>query len=162
MKKVLLILLPVALFACSQQSGDTKVLQDRIDSLELKLAEAYLPGFGEFMGYIQVHHAKLWFAGRNENWELAGFEMDEITETMDNIRKYETGRKESKLVGMIDPALAKMKEAIEKKDPALFKSSYTLLTSTCNSCHKSTDYGFNIVKIPDAPPFSNQDFRKTD
>jgi hypothetical protein len=160
--RLLLILLPAVLLACKQQTDGTVALEDRIDSLETKLADAYLPGFGEFMGYIQVHHAKLWFAGRNENWALAGFELDEIMETMENIRKYETGRKESKLIGMIDPALAKVKDVIEKKDPALFKSSYTLLTNTCNSCHKSTDYGFNVVKIPETPPFSNQDFRKTD
>ena len=158
MKQLIFILLAFSLLACSQHGGETQALQDRVDSLELKLSGSYIPGFGEFMGYVQVHHAKLWFAGRNANWELAGFELDEIREAIDNIQKYETDRPETKLIGMIDPALDKMQDAIEKQDPELFKTGYTLLTSTCNSCHTAAKYGFNVVKVPDTPPFSNQVF----
>jgi hypothetical protein len=43
-------------------------------------AEQYVPGLGEFMSATQVRHAKLWFAGDAKNWELASFELDEITE----------------------------------------------------------------------------------
>src|SRR5947199_10244165 len=34
---------------------------------------SYVPGLGEFMGRIQVDHAKLWLAGEARNWELAGY-----------------------------------------------------------------------------------------
>jgi hypothetical protein len=160
MKQIMLILVLFSLFACSQRDRETQAMRDRIDSLELKLTESYVPGFGEFMGYVQVHHAKLWYAGRNANWELAGFELDEIREAMDNVRKYEKDRPETRLIGMIDPALDKMQDAIDRRDVELFKSSYSLLTNTCNSCHTAANYGFNVVKVPDTPPFSNQDFSK--
>ena len=156
----MLILVLFSLFACSRRDRETQAMRDRIDSLELKLTASYVPGFGEFMGYVQVHHAKLWYAGRNANWELAGFELDEIREAIDNVRKYETDRPETKLIGMIDPALDKMQDAIDRRDVELFKSSYSLLTNTCNSCHTAANYGFNVVKVPDTPPFSNQDFSK--
>ena len=39
------------------------------------------------MTYIQIHHSKLWFAGKNQNWELAKFELDEISETIEAIKK---------------------------------------------------------------------------
>jgi len=58
-----------------------------VGSLFLRFV-SYKPGFGEFMGGIQVHHEKLWFAGTNQNWKLAGFEIHEIKESMDDIRKY--------------------------------------------------------------------------
>jgi len=45
------------------------------------------------------------------------------------------------------------------KNPALFKSCYTLLTNTCNQCHREVEFDFNMVKIPDHQPFSNQDFK---
>jgi hypothetical protein len=145
--------------ACKQQTHNTGSLQDRIDSLEKKLAHTYKPGFGEFMSSIQIHHAKLWFAGMNQNWELADFEMHEIAETIDAIREYQPEREESKKVDMLEPSLDAVNDALQKKDSALFNSSYILLTNSCNNCHKAVNFGFNIVKIPDKPPFSNQAFK---
>jgi hypothetical protein len=44
------------------------------------------------MSSIQVHHAKLWFAGQNQNWELADFEMHEIAGIDDAIKEYQSER----------------------------------------------------------------------
>ena len=154
----LLIIIP-SFIACKQQADNTKSLQSRVDSLEKKLATTYKPGFGEFMSSIQIHHAKLWFAGKNQNWELADFEMHEIGEALDAIKEYQTEREESKKVDMLKPALDAVNDAIQKKDSSLFNSSYLLLTSTCNNCHKAVNFGFNVVKVPEAPPFSNQAFK---
>jgi hypothetical protein len=162
MRIFLLSVFSVFLFACNQPTDNTKVLQNRIDSLESRLADTYTPGFGEFMSNIQVHHAKLWFAGQNENWKLAEFEMNEIKETIDAIQKYQTERTESQKIGMLNPALDNVNNAIQQKSISLFKSSYTLLTNTCNNCHRATDFEFNVVKIPETPPFSNQDFKLLD
>ncbi len=145
--------------ACHLDGEKNTSLQQQIDSLEKKLANTYKPGFGEFMSRIQVDHAKLWFAGQNQNWKLAGFEIHEIMETLDAIQLFETEREESKKVGMLKPVLDSVSNAIQKQDPALFKSSYVLFTNTCNSCHRATNFEFNMVKIPDSPPFSNQVFK---
>jgi hypothetical protein len=158
MKPILLIILTFSFFACNQQT-DNKVLQNRIDSLESKLAHSYKPGFGEFMSGIQAHHSKLWFAGQNENWRLADFEVHEIMEAMEDIRKFQTERKESRMIEMIEPALDSITNAIQQKNTTLFKTSYTLLTNTCNNCHRAADFEFNVVKIPETQPFSNQDFK---
>ena len=159
MKPVCLFLMGVALLSCVQQSDRTQALESRIDSLERKLADTYKPGFGEFMSSIQVHHNKLWFAGQNQNWKLADFEIHEIIEAIDDIQKYQTERKESQLVRMISPALDSVNNAVEHKDLALFRSSFISLTRACNNCHRDAHFEFNVVKIPDSPPFSNQDFR---
>jgi hypothetical protein len=159
MRPLFLIILTFGFFSCNQRAGNTQVLQNRIDSLEKKLAATYKPGFGEFMSGIQAHHSKLWFAGQNENWKLADFEVHEIMEAIEDIQKFQTERKESQLTGMISPALDSINNAIKQKNPALFKSSYILLTNTCNNCHRASEFDFNVVKIPDNQPFSNQDFK---
>lgn len=159
MKQTFLILLTLALVSCHAPVDSAAVLQNRIDSLESKLADIYTPGFGDFMSTVQVHHAKLWFAGQEANWELAEFEIHEIKETLDAIQKYQTARGESQKVAMLYPALDSIDIAIQQKNSSLFKSSYALLTNTCNNCHRATDFAFNVVKIPETPPFSNQDFK---
>ena len=159
MKKLFLLLLLSGMLACNQQKKNGSISEKRIDSLEKKLSETYKPGFGEFMSGIQSHHAKLWFAGINQNWKLADFEIHEIMENISAIQKYQTERPESEKIGMINPALDSVNLAIEQKNLILFKSSYTILTNTCNNCHRATNFEFNVVKIPDLQTFSNQDFK---
>ena len=149
----------MAILGCNRQNDKIQILQNRIDSLENRLADTYKPGFGEFMSSIQAHHSKLWFAGENQNWKLADFEIHEIMEAIADIQKYETDRKESKLVAMLMPVLDSVNSAIEQKNPASFRRSFKSLTNTCNNCHHAVDFEFNVVKIPDTQPFSNQNFK---
>jgi hypothetical protein len=155
---IIMFALMFGLICCNNQTDKTQYLQKQIDSLEIKLSQGYKPGFGEFMSNIQAHHAKLWFAGENQNWKLADFEVHEIMESFEDIQQYETERKESKLIGMINPALDSVNSAIEQKNLKLFKRGYNLLTNTCNSCHRAVNFEFNVIKIPDVQTFSNQDF----
>lgn len=145
--------------ACNPQADKTQQLQIQIDSLKSRLDNSYQPGFGEFMSSIQLHHAKLWFAGINNNWELADFEIHEIRESLDDIQQFNTDRLEAKTIGMISPAIDSVSNAIKQKNQLLFKSCYTLLTNTCNNCHKATKHEFNVVTIPAIPPISNQSFK---
>ena len=148
----------IGIIGCHQPDDSTRVLKLRIDTLEKKLAETYKPGFGEFMGTIQVHHAKLWFAGQHQNWKLADFEIHEIMESVENIKKYQSERKESNEIDMLNPALDLVNSAIRQKDSTGFRNSFVSLTNTCNNCHHAVDFEFNIVKIPETPPFTNQSF----
>lgn len=134
-------------------------LQNDVDSLKTKMENSYKPGLGEFMLAVQTHHAKLWFAGINENWELADFETGEIKETLDDAVKYLPERKETKEVPMIFPALDSLHVSINNKDLKMFTKSYKTLTNTCNDCHKAVHFEFNVIKIPTSEPVSDQDFK---
>jgi len=151
----------IALFflSCTKQTQKNEELQKRIDSLEIQIKQSYRPGFGEFMGSIQIHHAKLWFAGKNQNWKLADFEINEIKENLEGIKNYCSDRPESKLIGMIDKAMDSVSVAIQQKNPNSFRENYMNLTITCNKCHQETQHEFNVIKVPEIPPFSNQDFK---
>lgn len=160
MKSILLLGLICTLFSCQQKVDDhSKELQNQIDNLKSELSETYKPGFGEFMGNIQVHHSKLWFAGENENWKLADFEINEIKENLEAIQKYETDRPESEMIPMIKPALDSVSHAIQKQNLLEFKNSFNLLTNTCVNCHRATKHEFIQIKVPDMQIFRNQKFK---
>ena len=158
-KVLAFIIMGLIIISCNQQNNQTHELQAKIDSLQNKLDETYKPGFGEFMSGIQVHHAKLWFAGQNRNWPLADFEVHEIQESLDDIQKFCNDRPEVKSIGMINPAIDSVNNAIQQKNLMLFKSSFFLLTNTCNNCHKATEHAFNVVTIPVNLPVVNQEFK---
>lgn len=159
MFRFLFFLILISLFSCNQPSDESVKTQQQIDSLKASIAQSYKPGFGEFMSNIQVHHAKLWFAGINKNWQLADFEIHEILEALEDIKKYETDRPESKEIDMLLPAIDSVNTAISNKNKNAFTSSFKLLTNTCNNCHKATNFEFNQVIIPSIPPVSNQEFK---
>jgi hypothetical protein len=159
MKTPLIIICILILISCNESNEKIVKLQYQVDSLKSQISETYKPGFGEFMTYIQAHHAKLWFAGQNENWQLADFETHEIMETVENIKKYETNRTEAKLIGWISPMLDSVNMSIQQKNLIFFRKSFSSLTNTCNLCHKAAKFGFNVVKIPESQIFSNQDFK---
>ena len=145
--------------SCNRQGKQANELQAKIDTLQKQLAKVYRPGFGEFMSGIQTHHAKLWFAGINQNWALADFEIHEIKESIDAIREFCNDRPETQSIPMIFPAMDSVSNAIQQKNLPGFRNSFGLLTNTCNSCHKATAHEFNVVIIPTAPPSVNQDFK---
>jgi hypothetical protein len=148
------------LSGCNQSSERITALQTKIDGLENRIKQTYKPGFGEFMSSIQVHHEKLWFSGQYQNWELAEFESNEIKEALDGIKSYCTDRPEAQSLNLIDPAMDSIDNAIKQNNSIAFKNSFTLLTATCNNCHQTTNHAFNVIKVPETPPFSNQEFKK--
>ena len=122
----------------------------------------YSPGLGEIMGYIQLRHAKLWFAGINNNWDLASYELGELREGFENAQTYQPEFKGKPIKEIINPltnpALNSLNEAINKKDLNGFKLAFNKLTQACNTCHQSTGYKFIQIQIPNSLPVTNQHF----
>lgn len=161
--RFLIIILVVALAMtslpfCQHPANSNPDIRSKPDSMKKREEHAYRPGLGEFMSSIQVHHAKLWFAGINRNWPLADFEIHEIREAIDDIREYNQDRPEIGQLPMIEPVIDTVLRSIQLKDEKLFRQTFTSLTATCNGCHQATEHGFNVVIIPTQPPYSNQDF----
>lgn len=127
-------------------------------------AEAFVPGLGELMSLQQMRHVKLWFAGEAANWELAGYEVDELGEGFDDIVKFHPTHKESPVAPkdaiphMVTQPLADVRTAINRKDAAAFARAYDALTTACNNCHQATNFGFNRVQRPTSNPYPNQVF----
>lgn len=125
---------------------------------------SFAPGLGEIMGLNQIRHDKLWFAGANGNWALASYELDELQEGLDDAVKYHpTHEKVPEALERLVPrytssAIQQLHAAVDAKDKVAFAKAFDALTAGCNQCHEASSFGFNVVKRPTAPPFSNQDF----
>jgi hypothetical protein len=122
----------------------------------------YEPGLGEFMMATQLRHAKLWLAGKNNNWALAAYEVDEIKEGLEDAAKYHAsndGVPVAELIkALIDPRLEQLEKAIEAKSSTQFAAAFDELTNGCNSCHAKAGKPFIRIQRPTTPPVSNQNF----
>jgi hypothetical protein len=124
--------------------------------------EPYAPGLGEFMTATQLRHAKLWFAGKNNNWDLAAYEIDEIKEGLEDAeRQFPThdGVPVAEMIkSIIDPAIEQLEKAVGARSSAQFTAAFDKLTGACNSCHAGAGKPFIRIQRPTAPPLSNQNF----
>ncbi len=156
---ILLFVIIVIMFtACTDRHENIQPIQVRIDSMEQQLRGSYRPGFGELMLNIQIHHAKLWFAGKEGNWELADYNESLIQSAFRKIRTYHPDDPNTAATSMIDIPMDSIAVAISHKDVLAFRRSFDLLTTTCNNCHMVTKHAFNIITIPRAEPIGNQFF----
>src|ERR1700746_1803747 len=80
----------------------------------------YEPGLGEFMTATQLRHAKLWFAGKNSNWDLAAYEIDEIKEGLEDAAKlhptFDNVPVAEMIKSIIDPRIERLEKAVEAKN----------------------------------------------
>jgi hypothetical protein len=124
--------------------------------------DSYAPGLGEFMTATQLRHAKLWFAGQENNWDLAAYEIDEITEGLEDAEKQFPTRDGIPVADMIkaniDPAVEQLKKAVGAKSRTKFVVAFDNLTSACNTCHAGADKPFIRIQRPTSSPMSNQNF----
>ena len=116
-----------------------------------------LPRLADIMTAVQFRHSKLWTAGQQKNWELAGYELELVKASLNEaIALYTDIPVEN--ITMIDPPIKSIESAIAARNSAAFGKAFGDLTTGCNSCHQSVGRGFIVMTAPTASPFGNQSF----
>ena len=107
-----------------------------------------LPRLADIMTAVQFRHSKLWTAGQQKNWELAGYELELVKASLNEaIALYTDIPVEN--ITMIDPPIRSMEKAIDARNGAAFGKAFGELTAGCNACHQSTGRGFIVMTVPD-------------
>ncbi|WP_375312864.1 cytochrome c [Bradyrhizobium sp. A5] len=109
----------------------------------------------DLMNRLQLQHAKLWFAGKLSNWDLANYEIQQIEANLEATGKL-----------LADPSradrarqqLRTVRQALQSKDLPAFMTSYAAMTNECNGCHRSSGYAAIAIQIPLTLPVPNQLF----
>ena len=116
-----------------------------------------LPRLADIMSAVQFRHSKLWTAGQQKNWELAGYELELVKASLtEAIALYADIPVDN--ITMIDPPIKSMESAIATRNSVAFSKAFGELTTGCNACHQSIGRGFIVMTIPTASSFGNQSF----
>lgn len=114
------------------------------------------------MGHLQRFADKLYFAGSAKNWKLSDFYAHELEEVMEEIIEHKIIEDDKDVSDLVErmalPSLADVEAAIDMEDAAGFKSAYSGLVTSCNSCHATMEHEFIRIQVPTSPSFSNQDY----
>jgi len=120
-----------------------------------------VPSQSHTMTDVGYQFANLWFAGKQKNWPLARFFLNEArqhirwTIRVRPIRKNLAGNPVD-LKGIYDSidssVMVRLQQAIDKKDSEQFAAAYKDTLVQCYSCHKSSDKPFLRPMVPTSPP----------
>lgn len=165
MKTIIPVIALLCLASCSQPqnsgANSTAALEAQITQLKAAIDDLK-PGLGETMGVIQQHHAKLYYAGTKGNWPLADYELGEIEESLEDAVKFNPSFKGAPVADLVPSltkaSLAKVHDAIAKKDKKTFVDAYNSLSISCSNCHKAASHPFVQIQAPTEAQFSDQKF----
>jgi len=142
--------------------GGINGLQESLKRVEADLVTVkdLAPGLGEYMTTIQLHAGKLWFAAKAANWELALYELHEMEETMEAVKKLNAEKNGVKISGVMDAVLrtqiTQLEQTIKRKNPGEFHKAYDETLNACNGCHTESGHKFIQIIRPAVPPVTNQ------
>ena len=116
------------------------------------------PRLVEVMSLAQLQHLKLWHAGKAGNWDLAAYELRQLTNSLAEAAMFYPAIPVSNVTTMKEPLLS-IADAIAAADSRKFAVSMRGLTDGCNACHKSMGRGFIAISVPTGgQPPANQIF----
>lgn len=158
------------LAGCQPPAASSTDLAPRIAALEEQVStlnrrvDELMPETAVLMAQVQIQHAKLYYAGKARNWELAAYSLHEINEALQAVQTFNDQFEDfptplSELVpSLVGPSLGEIHSAIRAQDAARFDGAFKSLTAACNACHATLKYGFIQVREPTAIEFTNQSF----
>ncbi|MGH1572428.1 hypothetical protein ACRAWG_19250 [Methylobacterium sp. P31] len=109
---------------------------------------------------IQARHAKIWYAGRAEDWALVDYELNHISDDLTAAAMLYRDIP-IELVTGAGRDIGRMREAAKRKDAPGFQSAFSALTTACNACHAAGGVSFIRIQPPTNMPLTNQKFQSS-
>jgi hypothetical protein len=98
-----------------------------------------------FHGLTQLRHFKLWYAGRSKNWELAGYEIEQIRKSFESVKVFYPTLGNVDMAKMIDKEsyvpLEALKKAVAARDEKAFGAQFDKLTAAWQRLRTSISSG---------------------
>lgn len=141
-----------------QLDDSLQMLHHTLDSLK-----AQMPGLGEYMSTMQLHTAKLWFAGQSFNWDLASYELHELEEAIEAAEGLHAFKDKVDISAVLQSVqqtqLPLLDRSIKQRSLRSFKDAYDQTLAACNGCHRPTGYAFIHIITPTREPVTNQQWK---
>lgn len=106
----------------------------------------HLRGFDAAMVETGYRYGELYWAGQDENWDFAKYQLEKIRTAVGNAVERRPKRARSALA--LEVPLVALEESIIRRDAVAFRVRFDALTNTCNTCHEQERVPFVHVRPP--------------
>lgn len=109
------------------------------------------PGLGRIMPEVGQRTWKLYYAAKNEHWELAKFQWKEIQELME-LGAFTRPKHEEALNQFLREDWPQIGKAIDNKDFAAFETAFQHAVEQANAYHELKEKPYIRWQLPSQPP----------
>ena len=143
------MLLSFFLFSACAHRGDNVSLRWLTGTTNEKFhdVERHLGGFGAAMWEVGYRYTALYWAGEDENWLYADYQLDKLVGAINLAMERRVGRAASARI-FLDESVPHMQEGIESENKETFRQKFALFRAGCNACHAREELGFIRVAEP--------------
>ncbi|MCI0441707.1 hypothetical protein L0152_00650 [bacterium] len=131
----------------NQPSGEGGWLKGN-DNQKFEQIAKHLRGFDMAMVETGHRYNELFWAGKDQNWEYAKYQIQKIRLAVENGLERRPKRAASAET-FLKIVLPEVEKSIDAKDATAFWNRFGALTSTCNACHASEKVTFVVVSEPE-------------
>ncbi|MBA2661567.1 MAG: cytochrome c [Bradymonadaceae bacterium] len=117
------------------------------DAQKFKAIEDQLGGFSETMREVAYRYSELYWAGTDENWAYADYQLEHIAEAIEAGIIRRPARADSARP-FLDKNIPALEAAIKAQDSAAFARQFAGLQQACNTCHVAEEVAFIAVQTP--------------
>ncbi|HEY5983458.1 MAG TPA: hypothetical protein VIU38_08290 [Anaerolineales bacterium] len=142
-----------------------KLVADKFNTADTNLTLWKIqPGLGTVMIEYGNRLSRLWFAVNADNWDMAKYQLDEMTEIQE-VAEITRPKRAPALKAFEDSFLKPMDAAIAAKDKAAFTKAFETAITGCNACHAAStgtnwnSYKYVNVQIPKIDPAAYLDWK---
>src|SRR5574341_583982 len=142
-----------------------KLVNDKFNTVDRKLALWNIqPGLGTVMIEYGNRLSRLWFAANAGNWDMAKYQLDEMTEIQE-VGETTRPNRAPGLKAFEDGYLKPIDAAILAKDKAAFTKAFNAAVDGCNGCHAAStganwnSYKYVEVQVPKSDPAAYIDWK---
>ncbi len=148
-----------------------KLVNDKFNKVDRTLTLWNIqPGLGTVMVEYGNRFSRLWFAANAGNWDMAKYQLDEMTEIQE-VGETTRPNRAPMLKAFEDKYLAALDKAIAAKDTAGFTSAFNDAANGCNACHAGStgnaatqgyqwkSYSYVKIQVPKMDPATYLDWK---
>ncbi len=147
MKYVIIVIALVSFLSCGQNKNTQGEWIKGTEPEKLKTIEKHLRGLDMAMVETDYRYQELYWAGKDENWDYAAYQLVKIKLAIDNALERRPKRAKSAAY-FLNEVLPAMQKTVEQKDTAAFNRGFKVLTANCNTCHAMEKVPFFTVGTP--------------
>ena len=155
MKRIALILSAavmavVVISACqteTEKTYETRWVGETMEEI-LGNVESQFGGFSQAMMEVNYRYNELYWAGVDENWGYAEYQLDKL---LDATLKGFVRRpdREASAAQFVNTSTPRLMETIENEDGDTFLERFDRYVESCNTCHEMEDVSFMRVIVPE-------------
>nr|MBS0038381.1 hypothetical protein [Saprospiraceae bacterium] len=144
-------LLALLIIQCAPSDPETSVGKEGwlsgTSDQKFETITTHIGGFARAMTEVSYRYNQLYWAGEDENWDYAAYQLEEMEEALQDGFQRRPLRAASG-EHFMEVVMPEMENAISSRDKSNFDNAFELFTAQCNNCHALEEVSFIQVNKP--------------